>query len=66
MSDDLVKQLREYEWAHRVIKEAADRIEQLEKEVKRLEQQVKMASRLLCRSQPEYAPEIGVPHLKED
>ena len=31
MSNDLVERLREYEWAHPVIKEAADRIETLER-----------------------------------
>ena len=30
MSDDLVKRLREYEWAHTIIKDAADRIEEME------------------------------------
>jgi hypothetical protein len=45
---------------------SADRIEALEAEVKRLEQQLKMARRLAYRPQPEYPPEIGVPHLKED
>ena len=43
-----------------------DRIKKLEAEVKRLEQQLKMARRLAHRRQPEYPPEIGVPHLKED
>lgn len=33
MTNDLVKRLREYEWAHTVIKEAADRIEELERHV---------------------------------
>ena len=47
-------------------KVAADRIEALEAEVKRLEQQLKMARRLAHRSQPEYPPEIGIPHLRED
>ena len=42
------------------------RIEKLEAEVKRLEQQIKMARQLAYRPQPEYPPEIGVPHLKED
>jgi hypothetical protein len=46
--------------------QAASRIEQLEAEVKRLEQQLKMARRLAHRSKPEYPPEIGVPHLRED
>jgi hypothetical protein len=45
---------------------SADRIEKLEAEVKRLEQQIKMARHLAYRPQPEYPPEIGVPHLKED
>ena len=45
---------------------SADRIEKLEAEVKRLEQQIKMARRLAYRPQPEYPPEIGVPHLKEN
>ena len=30
MTDDLVKRLREYEWAHTIIKDAADRIEEME------------------------------------
>jgi len=68
MSDDLVKRLRDLN-THMdtfILDEAADRIEQLEAEVKRLEQQLKMARRLAYRSQPEYPPEIGIPHLKED
>jgi len=69
--DDLVKRLRA-DLASGLsasigdTKEAADRIEQLQTEVKRLEQQLKMARRLAYRPQPEYPPEIGVPHLKED
>ena len=73
MSDDLVKQAREaadscklsteHMW---LVSTMADRIEKLEAEVKRLEQQLKMARRLAHRPQPEYPPEIGVPHLKED
>ena len=72
MSDDLVRRLECYAdlndavyhpW---VYKECADRIKKLEAEVKRLEQQLKMARRLAHRSQPEYPPEIGIPHLKED
>lgn len=43
-----------------------DRVEKLEAEVKKLEQQLKMARRLAYRPQPEYPPEIGVPHLEED
>ena len=73
MTDDLVKCLRNrangiMHWVtvERMATEAADRIEQLEAEVKRLEQQLKMALRLAHRSQPEYPPEIGVPHLMED
>ena len=75
MSDDLVKRLREEEsvWKNfgdvripNFLAEAADRIEKLEAEVKRLEQQIKMARQLAYRPQPEYPPEIGVPHLKED
>ena len=72
MTDDLAKQLRSAResgdpWAawHLAL-QAADRIEKLEAEVKRLEQQLKMARRLAHRPQPEYPPEIGVPHLKED
>lgn len=49
-----------------LLNEAKMRIERLENEVKRLEQQLKMARRLAHRSQPEYPPEIGVPHLRED
>ena len=73
MSDDLVRRLRradtcifptERDRCH--CGEAADRILKLEAEVKRLEQQLKMARRLAYRRQPEYPPEIGVPHLKED
>ena len=73
---DLVKRLRRYsEWLRQdrdpslfnlATDEAADRIEALEAEVKRLEQQLKMARRLAHRSQPEYPPEIGIPHLRED
>ena len=37
MSDDLVKRLRVYEWAHPVIKEAADRIEAQDKRIEQLE-----------------------------
>ena len=76
MTDDLVKRLREVggisdDGATRWYinpdgPEAADRIKKLEAEVKRLEQQLKMARRLAYRPQPEYPPEIGVPHLKED
>ncbi len=80
MTDDLVKRLRDgcvtgnyeglefIEWSksNATMNEAADRIEALEAEVKRLEQQLKMARRLAHRSQPEYPPEIGVPHLRED
>jgi len=69
MTDDLVKRLREEadsECLDTMMWEAADRIEHLESEVKRLEQQLKMARRLAHRSQPEYPPEIGVPHLRED
>ena len=71
MSDDLVKRLRrgplqdDYETAV-TMNDAADRIKKLEAEVKRLEQQLKMARRLAHRRQPEYPPEIGVPHLRED
>ena len=69
--DDLVKRLRDdvaFGLSASIgdTKEAADRIEQLEAEVKRLEQQLKMSRRLAHRSQPEYPPEIGVPHLRED
>ena len=71
--DDLVKRLRgryviDYDEENQmaICNEAADRIEALEAEVKRLEQQLKMARRLAHRSQPEYPPEIGVPHLRED
>jgi len=71
MSNDLVKRLRYpdpyRETTERILMEqAADRIEKLEAEVKRLEQQLKMARRLAYRPQPEYPPEIGVPHLRED
>jgi HAMP domain-containing protein len=73
MTDDLVKCLRNrangmMQWVtvERMATEAADRIEQLQTEVKRLEQQLKMARRLAYRPQPEYPPEIGVPHLRED
>ena len=68
MSNDLVKRLREdFGFSLDVTAmEAADRIETLEAEVKRLEQQLKMARRLAHRSQPEYPPEIGIPHLRED
>jgi HAMP domain-containing protein len=71
MSNDLVKRLRYpdpyRETTERILMEqAADRIEALEAEVKRLEQQLKMARRLAHRSQPEYPPEIGIPHLRED
>jgi len=73
MIDDLVKRLRRAdtcifptERSLCFCGEAADRIEKLEAEVKRLEQQLKMARRLAYRSQPEYPPEIGIPHLKED
>jgi BMFP domain-containing protein YqiC len=68
MSNDLVKRLREdFGFSLDVTAmEAADRIEALEAEVKRLEQQLKMARRLAHRSQPEYPPEIGIPHLRED
>jgi hypothetical protein len=71
MSNDLVKRLLDWsEYDEGKIndtrEEAADRIEQLQTEVKRLEQQLKMARRLAYRPQPEYPPEIGVPHLKED
>lgn len=70
MTDDLVKQLRwlgdHASFEPHMHHTAADRIEKLEAEVKRLEQQLKMARRLAYRSQPEYPPEIGVPHLKED
>lgn len=71
--DDLVKRLRgryviDYDEENQmaICNEAADRIEALEAEVKRLEQQLKMARRLAHRSQPEYPPEIGIPHLRED
>ena len=71
---DLVKRLRSpanvfYQYAAddgAFLREAADRIEKLEAEVKRLEQQIKMARQLAYRPQPEYPPEIGVPHLKEN
>ena len=77
MSDDLVQRLREYAihmdaWGKEanhdadIVDEAADRIEKLEAEVKRLEPQIKMARQLAYRPRPEYPPEIGVPHLKED
>jgi len=72
MSDDLVKRLRAGVNLYYgtgpsgLLNEAADRIEALEAEVKRLEQQLKMARRLAHRSQPEYPPEIGIPHLRED
>jgi len=73
MTDDLVKCLRNrangiMHWVtvERMATEAADRIERLQTEVKRLEQQLKMARRLAYRPQPEYPPEIGVPHLRED
>ena len=72
MTDDLVKRLRDYTCdcgvnnPKHLTWEAADRIEQLQTEVKRLEQQLKMARRLAYRPQPEYPPEIGVPHLRED
>ena len=71
MTDDLVNRLMDCgtfgaEGAESLCSEAADRIEHLENEVKRLEQQLKMARRLAHRSQPEYPPEIGVPHLRED
>ncbi len=67
--DDLVKRLRkgaEYEDDSIVMDVAADRIEALETKVKRLEQQLKMARRLAHRPKPEYPPEIGIPHLRED
>jgi len=48
------------------LSECADRIEALETKVKRLEQQLKMARRLAHRPKPEYPPEIGIPHLRED
>jgi HAMP domain-containing protein len=69
--DDLVKRLRNHELSRDIdawttCGDAADRIEALEAEVKRLEQQLKMARRLAHRSQPEYPPEIGIPHLRED
>ena len=70
--DDLVKRLRAGVNLYYgtgpsgLLNEAADRIEALEAEVKRLEQQLKMARRLAHRSQPEYPPEIGIPHLRED
>ena len=72
MTDDLVKRLRAGVNLYYgtgpsgLLNEAADRIEALEAEVKRLEQQLKMARRLAHRSQPEYPPEIGIPHLRED
>jgi len=73
MIDNLVKRLLNLKfkygvmfWDYEVIDAAASRIEQLEAEVKRLEQQLKMARRLAHRSKPEYPPEIGVPHLRED
>ena len=73
MSDDLVKRLRNLVGQYigdadidDELQGAADLIERLEAEVKRLEQQIKMARRLAYRPQPEYPPEIGVPHLKED
>jgi len=73
MIDNLVKRLLNLKfkygvmfWDYEVIDAAASRIEQLEAEVKRLEQQLKMARRLAYRPQPEYPPEIGVPHLRED
>ena len=70
MPDSLVDRLRaedpETGLRHSIASEAADRIEALEAEVKRLEQQLKMARRLAHRSQPEYPPEIGIPHLRED
>jgi HAMP domain-containing protein len=72
MNDDLVKRLRAGVNLYYgtgpcgLLNEAADRIEALEAEVKRLEQQLKMARRLAHRSQPEYPPEIGIPHLRED
>ena len=73
MTDDLVKCLRNrangiMHWVtvERMATEAADRIERLQTEVKGLEQQLKMARRLAYRPQPEYSPEIGVPHLRED
>jgi HAMP domain-containing protein len=71
MTNDIVKRLRYpdpyRETTERILMEqAADRIEALEAEVKRLEQQLKMARRLAHRSQPEYPPEIGIPHLRED
>ncbi len=74
MTDDLVNRLRGEDCANCVqgvcvcdiVEQAADRIEQLQTEVKRLEQQLKMARRLAHRSKPEYPPEIGVPHLRED
>lgn len=75
--DDLVKRLRELaddqDWLapdntndSDELREAADRIEALETKVKRLEQQLKMARRLAHRPKPEYPPEIGIPHLRED
>ena len=67
MSDDLIERLRGYgDGNNDLMDAAADRIEKLEAEVKRLEQQIKMARQLAYRPQPEYPPEIGVPHLKED
>lgn len=68
MSDDLLKWLREASSRHNNYRcdEAADRIEALETKVKRLEQQLKMARRLAHRPKPEYPPEIGIPHLRED
>ena len=71
MSDDLIDRLRnpafmDMEWPRELFTQCADRIEQLQTEVKRLEQQLKMARRLAYRPQPEYPPEIGVPHLRED
>jgi len=62
----LVGELRSYPQHYTAAHRAADRIEALEAEVKRLEQQLKMARRLAHRSQPEYPPEIGIPHLRED
>ena len=67
MTDNLIERLREYgDGNNDLMDAAADRIEKLEAEVKRLEQQIKMARQLAYRPQPEYPPEIGVPHLKED
>jgi len=62
MTDDIVKRLREYEWAHTVIEEAADRIEEMEDIINLRRQCDKRAIKMWQQENPEEENETWPDH----